>query len=83
MGSINIFKPLSTSFEPAQLINHSNINNFSSEIFWECKDSNPGLLGEKQVCYLCAMEPLPSVITIVSKGQTLSTTATFFVIQGP
>ena len=25
--------------------------------FWECWESNPGLLGEKQVCYLCAMQP--------------------------
>ena len=26
-----------------------------SEIFWECRDSNPGLLDEKLKCYLCAM----------------------------
>ena len=27
--------------------------------FQECWKSNPGLLGEKQVCYLCAMQPPP------------------------
>ena len=39
------------------LINLSIIDNFSSEIFWECCESNLGLLGEKQVGYLCAMQP--------------------------
>ena len=24
---------------------------------WDCWESNPGLLGEKQGCYLCAMQP--------------------------
>ena len=57
MGSINIFKPLSTFLKPELLINLSNIENFSSEFFWERCKSNPGLLGEKQVCYLYAMQP--------------------------
>ena len=25
--------------------------------YWECWESNPPMLGEKQVCYLCAMQP--------------------------
>ena len=56
MGSIDFFKPLFTILEPAPLINLSNIDNFSSEYVWECWETNPGLLGEKQVCYLCAMQ---------------------------
>ena len=24
---------------------------------WQCRESNPGLLGEKQVCYLCTLKP--------------------------
>ena len=48
MGLINIFKPLSTPLLPAPAINLGNM-----EInFRERQESNPGLLGEKQECYL-------------------------------
>ena len=30
-----------------------------SKSFWECRESNPGLLGEKHEHYLCAMQPPP------------------------
>ena len=30
---------------------------------WECQESNPRLLGEKLVCYLCAMQP-PTLVNI-------------------
>ena len=59
MGSINIFKPLSTFLSPALLITLSDIENFHLKFFGECWESNLGLLGEKQVCYLCAMQPPP------------------------
>ena len=29
---------------------------YQEKILWECQESNLGLLGEKQVCYLCAMK---------------------------
>ena len=35
----------------------SNIDNISSEKNWERREYNVGLLGETQVCYLCAMQP--------------------------
>ena len=50
-----------------RLINLSSNNNFSSEIFWERRDWNLGLLGEKQVCYLFATHyagPLKYVIYV-------------------
>ena len=48
MGSVNIFKPVSTSLLPVPPINLSNI-------FWgEHQEPNPGLLIEKQECYLFA-----------------------------
>ena len=48
MGLINIFKPLSTPLLPAPAINLGNM-----EInFRERQESNSGLLGEKQECYL-------------------------------
>ena len=28
---------------------------------WECRESHPGRLSEKQVCYLCAMQPPPLI----------------------
>ena len=31
------------------------------ENYWECRESNPGLLGEKRQCYLCAMPPPKSI----------------------
>ena len=52
MGSIIIFKPLSTFLSPVPSINLSNIK----INFWERQESNLGLLGEKQECYLSAMQ---------------------------
>ena len=51
MGSIDIIQPLSTV--PSIKINLSCIKRENS---LECWESNPGGLGEKQVCYLCAMQ---------------------------
>ena len=64
MGSINIFKPLSTTFlKPAPLINLNNIDNFPS---WECWETNLGLLGEKQVCYAFRVKTFESKINTTS-----------------
>ena len=51
MGSIDIFKPLSTVLSRA--INKSQQHQDKNSR--KCRESNPGLLGEKQVCYLCAI----------------------------
>ena len=37
---------------------------FPVNIFGECWESNPRLLGEKQVCYLCAMQPTLHLILL-------------------
>ena len=31
---------------------------FPLKFFWECRESNPWLMGEKQLCNLCAMQPI-------------------------
>ena len=41
-------------FKAVLSINLSNVKRKNS---LECRESNPGLLGEKQECYLCAMQP--------------------------
>ena len=51
MGSIDIIKPLSTVIISA--INKS--HQHQEKNYWEGWESNPGLLGKKQVCYLCAL----------------------------
>ena len=56
MGSIDIVKPLPTA--PSSAVNKSQEHN--DKKFWECQESNLGLLGYKQTCYLCAM-PAPSL----------------------
>ena len=50
---IDIFKPLSTVLSDAVTKSH----NIKRKIHgsWECGELSPGLLGEKQVCYLCAV----------------------------
>ena len=53
MGSINIFKPLSTVLSTA--INKAQPRHEKN--FGERRTSNLRLLGGKQVCYLCAMQP--------------------------
>ena len=53
MGSIDIIKALSTVLSCA--VNMS--QQHREKISCECRESNLGLLGEKQVCYLCAMPP--------------------------
>ena len=50
MGSMDIIKPLSTVLRNA--VNKS--QQYREKNSWECRESNSGLLGEKQVCYLCA-----------------------------
>ena len=58
MGLIDIFKPLSTILKPAPLINLSNIDNFSSENFWEYWEIKPGAAGwEASVLPLCYAAP--------------------------
>ena len=52
MGLIDIFKPLSTVLNSA--VNKSQQHQEKNS--WEHQESNLGLLGEKQVCYLCAMQ---------------------------
>ena len=57
MGSIDIIKRLSTVRGSA--INKSQQHHEKN--YWEHQESNPGLLlGELQVCYLCAMQPPPT-----------------------
>ena len=53
MGLIDIVKPLSTVLSSA--VNNSQQHQEKNS--WECQESNPGPLDEKQVCYLCAMQP--------------------------
>ena len=56
MGWIDIFKPLSTSLYAAPSINPSDIMKFQIKIFRNAGNRNPLLLGEKQECYLSAMQ---------------------------
>ena len=56
--SIYIFKPLSTFLQPVTSIYLSNI----IIKFLECQELDPGLLGENQDCYLCALKPPKSII---------------------
>ena len=51
MGSIDIVKPLSSVLGSA--VNKYRQN--QEKIFWAQREAN--LLGEKQVCHLCAMKP--------------------------
>ena len=50
MGSIDIMKPLFTVLSSA--VNKS--QQHQEENSWKHRESNPGLLGEKHVYYLCA-----------------------------
>ena len=54
MGLIDIINPLSTVLSSA--INKSPED--QEKHYWESQELNPGQLGEKQVCYHCAMQPL-------------------------
>ena len=67
MSLTNIFKPLSTFLKSAPSINL----NIIKIIFWERLESNPGPLGEKQECYLCAMQP-PISLYLIKKQEDLS-----------
>ena len=53
MGLIDVFKPLSTVLSSA--FNKSQQHEEKNS--WELRESNPELLGEKQVCHLCALQP--------------------------
>ena len=58
MGSIDNIKPQCTAVNKSQ--------QHHEKISWELRESNPGLLGEKQVCHLCAQN---SKITFVSVSE--------------
>ena len=60
MGSIDNIKPQFTA------VNKSHQHH--EKISWELRESNPGLLGEKQVCYFCAMHRTQK-ITFVSVSE--------------
>ena len=76
MGSIDIIKPLSTVLISA--INKS--RQYKAKNSWECREWNLGLLGEKQVWYLCAMQhvilmralEVLGLVENVQKGHLLS-----------
>ena len=54
MGLINIFKPLTTNLQPEQLIELSNIDNFSSEKITGILGFEPGTAGwEARMLPLC------------------------------
>ena len=53
MGSIAIIKPLSTVLSSAV----KKSQKYQEKNSWEHRESTPGQLGKKQVCYLCAMQP--------------------------
>ena len=53
MGSIDIFKALPTLL--SSVVNKS--EQHQEKNCGECQESNRRLLGEKQICYLCAMQP--------------------------
>ena len=55
MGLIGIIEPLSTVLSSA-VIKYQQHREKNS---WERRESNSGLLGEKQERYLCAMQPPP------------------------
>ena len=61
-----------STFSSLCLLSSNQINLSSIEInFWECQELNPGPLGEKQLFYLCAMQPtlvLNSLGTEASQG---------------
>ena len=53
MGSIYIIKPMSTVL--SSVVNKSKQHQEKNS--WERQELNPELKGEKQECYLCAMQP--------------------------
>ena len=53
MGSIDVTKPLSTVLSSAVNKSHQHQEKNS----WGCRESNPELVGERQICYLCAKHP--------------------------
>ena len=53
MGSIDIIKPLFNVLSSA--VNKSQQQQEKNS--WERRESNPGLLGERQECYLWIMQP--------------------------
>ena len=60
MGLIDINKPLSAVLSSAIDKNQQHQEKNS----WEHRELNQGLLGEKQVCFLCAMQPpSPKVVS--------------------
>ena len=64
MGSIDIFKPLSTLLKAAPSLNPRDIENFGENFSGEPRIV-PGLLDEKQECCLCAMQPTIKSIVLM------------------
>ena len=63
-GSIDLFK-----------LPHSKCRRFNlKEFFWELRESNPGLLGEKRERYLCAMPPPLVASTLGDPAKITKTT---------
>ena len=59
MGLTVFIKPLSTVLSSAVY----KFQHREGKNYWECRESNLGLLGEKLVCYLCAMQP-PNLVNL-------------------
>ena len=66
MSLINNFKPLSIAQSSAA--NRSQQHQEKNS--WKCQESNPGLLSEKLVCYLCAMDPPQKCILDATEGDS-------------
>ena len=62
MDSIDIIKLESTVLSHA--VNES--QQHKEKNYWDRQESNPGLLGGKQVCYLFAMQPPLLHISLIS-----------------
>ena len=69
---MDIFKPLSIVLSSA--INKS--LQHQEENSWERQESNLGLLGEKKVCYLCAMQSPQDSLFCISV-QSMSATCLY------
>ena len=61
MGSINIFKPLPTSEPSINLSNNRSISKNFSEIFWECRESNPEQRSVNTTSVLCRPQSISEV----------------------
>ena len=87
MGLINNFKQVSTFLSPAPSINLTKVNNFSSDFFCECWNSNPGQLDPEAsmlTIVLCCPPPPQYVIVCATDMTTASRSAAFWTLPtGP